>query len=176
MKYNTPYYLAAILLFIGLKWVYKMADTEHLFFLLQPSSRLVGLLTGAPCEYLSDTGAYAYPTLGIVIEKSCSGYNFWLLCTMMLFFQFLNASHSAFQKTKAFFGAIVVAYVLTIFANSSRIYASIVLQHQLGDGIGIESGIVHQTIGIAVYLTVLVAIYLTIEIIAKNKLSYAKPA
>lgn len=176
MKNNTLYYLAAIVLFIGLKWAHTQLDTRHLFFLLRPVAWLVGLFTGASYTCLPDTGAYEYPSLSIVIDKSCSGFNFGLLCTLMLVFQLLHVARRFFYKMTVFLGAFFAAYVLTIFANSSRIYAAIILQGQLCGHNGCESGILHQAIGIVVYLSALIAIYLIVEIIIKNKLTYAKAA
>lgn len=91
---NVPYYLTAVGLFILLKFAFTLADNEDLFFLLKPTDILVGLLTGSRSVYLQDSG-YFHEQLNILIDKSCSGFNFWALC--FLLFTYLTVRH--FDKT-----------------------------------------------------------------------------
>jgi exosortase K len=84
-KKNIPFYCAIAAIFLLLKLGYTMADNNSLVFLLKPTNALVGLLTGSTSTYFADKG-YFYSNLDIVIEKSCSGFNFLILCFGMLGF------------------------------------------------------------------------------------------
>ena len=73
---QIPFYLAAGIIFLLLKLGHSMADHNALQFLLWPTSKLVALMTGASSSYLPE-GGYFHAQLNIVINKSCSGFNFW---------------------------------------------------------------------------------------------------
>ena len=54
-RQNLPYYLLAIGIFLLLRFGFVHADTDDLAFLLKPTAKLVGLLTGSPvvCIFVS---------------------------------------------------------------------------------------------------------------------------
>jgi exosortase K len=147
-----PYYLVAVALFILLKFGFTIADNGDLDFLLKPTDVLVGLLTGSHSVYLSDKGYY-HASLNILLNKSCSGFNYWVLC--FLVFTYLGVKYFAkpLHKALAIPISLCCAYLLTIFANSSRIFASIVVQSQT----------FHEVIGIIVYFSFLVLVYYLTE-------------
>lgn len=126
---NILYYLTTIGLFILLKFCYTLADNNNLRFLLKPTDKLVELLTNSKADYFSDKGYY-HEKLNIIIEKSCSGFNFWLLCFCMLTFLALKYFDKSLYKALTIPVSMAAAYILTIFVNGSRIFASIILQTQ----------------------------------------------
>ena len=170
---NIPYYLTAVGFFILLKFGFTLADNNDLTFLLKPTDKLVGLLTGSHSIYLSDSG-YFHEHLNIIIDKSCSGFNFWILS--FLLFTYLSIKH--FDKTlskiliipTALFGA----FPLTIFVNTSRIFASIVVQKQTKSILLNQQHIVHEAIGIITNLTFLILAYVLIDKLLIHKLHNAK--
>ena len=172
MNRNIPYYLAAILLFILLKVGFTFADNNDLIFLLKPTDKFVGLLTGSQSVYLPDVGFF-HEKPNIVIEKSCSGFNFWVLCFLTFVYLGLKYFDKHLHKILTVPTALLCAYLLTIFANTSRIVASLVVRNQT---IGIfpdKQPLIHEMVGITTYFFFLVSVYFLIEKFLKHK-NYAK--
>ncbi len=159
---NFPYYLTTVGLFIIMKWGYKMAESSDLKFLIKPTDTLVGILTGSNSVYLSESGYY-HEHLNIIIDKSCSGFNFWILCFVLFSYLALNHIDKTFNKVLVLPSALMAAYVLTLFVNTSRIFASIVVQKQTQNTFAGQQPYIHEAIGVATNLTFLVLAYLLIE-------------
>ena len=170
---NIPYYLTAIGIFILFKFGFTYADNDNLIFLLKPTDKLVGLLTGSNSVYISDKGFF-YNQLNIVIDKSCAGFNFWVLSFLMLTFLGLKYFNSKIKKLLAIPLALISAYCLTIFVNTSRIFVSIVIQNQMNDIFSNQKHIIHETIGIVTSLSFLILTYFIIDKILIKKTHNAK--
>jgi exosortase K len=169
-----PFYLTAIGLLILLKYGYSMADNDNLIFLLKPIDKIVGLLTGSHSVYFSEKGYY-HANLNILIEKSCSGFNFMLLCYGMLFFLLLKYIENPFFKSLIIPVSLIISYVLTIFINSSRIFSSIIIQHQANIFLPDRPHlIIHEIVGVITNLTFLILIYYFSEKFLTNKFQDAK--
>jgi len=159
---NIPYYIIAFILFIVLKLGYRYAGAEDLDFLLNPTNKIISLLTGLHATYTQDSGYY-YEQLNIVIDKSCSGYNFCLLSFLMFTFLLIKHTTSRIQKLITLWVSMVGAYLLTIGVNSARIFTSITIQRQDISILHIDPSITHQAIGIITNLTFLTLMYLLIK-------------
>lgn len=172
---NIPYYLTAVVLFILLKFGFTLADNDNLTFLLKPTDKLVGLLTGSHSVYLADKGFY-HDKLNILIDKSCSGFNFWILC--FLVFTYLTVKHldKPLHKILTIPTALFGAYLLTIFVNTSRIFVSIIVQNQTKILFANQQHLIHEAVGIITNLTFLVLTYYLIEKILIHKQHNAKLA
>ncbi|WP_296620372.1 exosortase K [Marivirga sp.] len=170
---NIPYYLTAVGIFILLKFGFTLADNNDLAFLLKPTDKLFGFLTGSHSIYLSESG-YFHEHLNIIIDKSCSGFNFWVLC--FLLFTYLTVKHSDKTLSKILIipTALIGAYLLTIFVNTSRIFASIVVQTQTESIFLNQQHIIHEAIGIITNLTFLILAYVLIEKLLIHKRYNAK--
>jgi exosortase K len=170
---NIPYYLTAVGLFILLKFGYTLAENNDLAFLIKPTDKLVGLLTSSHSVYLSESG-YFHEHLNIIIDKSCSGFNFWALC--FLLFTYLTVRHfnRTLNKILTIPIALILAYLLTIFVNTSRIFASIVVQTQTKNILLNHQHILHEAIGIITNLTFLILAYVLIEKLLIHKRPNAK--
>jgi exosortase K len=142
--------------------------------LIAPTNYLIELITSSPAQYAAESG-YFHKELNIVIEKSCSGFNFWILCFIMLAFLALNYCSSYKQKILVLPTALFISYILTIFANSSRIILSILGQNAANDFIHPRPHLIlHNVIGTFVYLFFLIISYLVLNYILKKKLHNAK--
>jgi len=173
---NTPYYLIAIGLFIFLKFCFKLADNDSLAFLLFPTDKFVGLLTSSKSVYFSDKGYY-HERLNILIEKSCSGFNFMLLCFSMLSFLVLKYANKPLHKALIIPAVLVLAYILTIFVNASRIVASIIIQNQVVNFLPQRShSSLHESIGVTTNLLFLIFIYFLMKRILNNHHRNEKPS
>jgi exosortase K len=170
---NLPYYFFAIALFIVLKFSFTFSDNNDLAFLLKPTDKLVGLLTASTSVYLADHGYY-HDKLNIVIDKSCSGFNFMLLCFLMLAFLALKFFDRHLHKMLAIPITLFCGVLLTIFVNASRIFVSIIIQNHTRH-FPVNEDLVHETIGIVTNLSFLILAYCGIEKLL-TKRHHAKPA
>lgn len=159
---NIPYYLTAVGLFILLKFGFTFADNIDLSFLLKPTDRLVGILTDSHSIYLADNGYY-HARLNVLIDKSCSGFNFWILSFVIFTYLTVRYFDKNLHKILTVPFALIAAYLLTIFANTSRIVASIIVQAHTKNILPNHQHIIHETIGIVTNLTFLILAYVLIE-------------
>lgn len=162
MHKNTPFYVTLIGLFVLLKFAYRLATNNELIFLLKPTNWLIQVATNSHAIYAPEQGYYN-PTLNIIIDKSCSGFNFWLLSFLLFAYLAIKYLHKPLSKIRAFPIALMGAYVLTLWVNSSRILASILLQPQTERFFLNQQAIVHEVIGITLHLTFLILAYLLVE-------------
>lgn len=160
---NIPYYLTAAGLFILLKFTFTLADNDNLIFLLKPTDTLVGLLTGSHSVYLADKGFY-HDQLNILIDKSCSGFNYWVLCFLVFTYPAVKYLDKPLQKMLSIPGIFVGAYLLTIFVNTSRITASVVVQTQAEKFLPVKlHSILHEAVGIIINFSFLILTYFLTE-------------
>lgn len=171
---NIPYYLTAIGLFILLKFAFTLANNNDLTFLLKPTDILVGLLTGSHSVYLADSGFY-HDKLNILIDKSCSGFNFWILSFLTFTYLIVKYPNKPLHKILTIPIALFGAYLLTILVNTSRIFASIIVQIQTKNIFANQQHLIHEAVGIITNLTFLVLFYYLIEKFLIHKQHNAKP-
>lgn len=170
---NIPYYLTAIGIFILLKFGFTLADNDNLTFLLKPIDKLVGLLTGSPSVYFSESGYHHYD-LNILIDKSCSGFNFWILCFLMFSYLVVKHFDKPLYKILTIPFALTFAYLLTVFVNTSRIFISIVVQQQNKNFLQHNQHLLHEAVGIVTNLLFLILTYYLIEKLLIHKRPNAK--
>lgn len=170
---NLPYYFLAVVLFILLKFSFTHANNNDLTFLIKPTDKLVGLLTGSQSIFISDKG-YFHEKLNIIIDKSCSGFNFWILCFLLLTYLTIKHFNRVLSKIIIIPIALIIAYLLTIFVNTSRIFASIVVQAQTKKVLLNQQNLIHEIIGITTNLTFLIVAYLLIGKLLNHKRFNAK--
>lgn len=162
------------MVFILLKFGYTVADNDELTFLLKPTDKIVGHLTNSHSIYFSGKGYY-HNGLNILIEKSCSGFNFMLICFCMLTFLFLKYADKATFKLLIIPTSLVLSYFLTIFVNASRIFVSIIIQKQANNFLPKRPHLIlHEIVGVITNLTFLILIYILLERFLTNKYQNAK--
>jgi exosortase K len=130
-----PYYVAVVGIFVALQFAYNRADTDNLRFFLAPTDYFVSLITTSSSVYTSEKG-YTHSDLHIVIEKSCSGFNFFTICFTLLAMLFFIYAKPPTKRIFAIPFALALAYVVTIVVNVSRILFSIVAQTQADQFLG----------------------------------------
>jgi exosortase K len=172
---NTACYLVCAVIFILLKAGFTFAGNGDLAFLLKPTAKIVGLLTGMHSVYIPAAG-YFFSGLNIVIDKSCSGFNFWILCFLVFSYLAVRRFSKPLQKTLSIAASLICAYLLTIFANASRIFTSVIVQNQTKDFFQNQQRLIHEAVGIIVYLSLLIFACCLIEKKLKHRKSDAKPA
>jgi exosortase K len=147
-----------------MKFWYSSVSSDSLIFLLWPTNTIAELITNSDGIYLQGTGYY-HDALNIVINKSCSGFNFMALCFLMI--SFLGKKFVYKRPLILLPLSLILAYPLTLFANSSRILLSILLE-----SITLETDKpvwFHQAEGIFIYLFFLVIIYFVVEFFLTNQ-------
>jgi len=151
-----------------LKFAFRVADNNDLIFLLKPIDTLVGLLTGSHSVYSLENGFF-HENLNIIIDKSCSGFNFWVLSFLLFTYLTVRYFNKTLNKILTIPASLIGAYLLTIFVNTSRIFASIVIQRQTQNIFLNQQHIIHEVIGIITNLSFLVLAYIVIEKFLRNR-------
>lgn len=168
---NTLYYLIASLFFILFKLWYRTAETNQLTFLLKPVDIFIRSLTGVSSTYIENNGYY-YQELQVVIDKSCSGFNFGILSFLVITYLLLKYATQPKHQLLAIPMSLTTAYLLTIFVNSSRIFCSLIIENQTNLFFKSQQHIIHESIGIIINLTFLTLTYILLEkVLSKNKLN-----
>lgn len=170
-KRDILFYITILLLFVLLKLWYSTSDNNDLFFLLKPTDKFIEIFTGSNSVYFSDRGFYHH-SLNILIDKSCSGFNFLLISFCLFSFLYLNFEKNSIKRLFSICIALFFSFLFTIFVNSSRIYVSLTI-HKFGDRFLTDryNEIIHQVAGTLINLTFLILIYLISEniLIKKSK-------
>ena len=174
MNRNIPYYLTAVGLFVLLKVGFSFADNNDLGFLLRPTDKLVGLVYGSQSVFLADHGFF-HEKMNIVIEKSCSGFNYMILCFLLFAYLGLKYFDKQLHKIFTILTALFSAYLFTAFVNASRIISSIIVRNQTVGFFSEKQSLLHEAVGITTYFSFLVLTYYLTEKILKY-IKYAKLA
>ena len=165
---NISFYLVVGFVFIVLKYWFTTTDTNDFYFLLKPISKFLNVVSGYNAVYSPQSG-FHYDDLNIVIDKSCSGFNFWLIS--FLAFSFVSIKN--LQKTKAKLISIplmfIGSYVFSILVNTSRILISILVQSKTVLIFEGHQSVIHEAIGVVTNLTFLILAYLLIDITLSKK-------
>ncbi|MGB3180424.1 MAG: exosortase K [Cyclobacteriaceae bacterium] len=165
----------ASMVFIGLKLLFRQAGLSFFHFLLVPVDFLVSMLSGSDSSFIPGTGYY-HEAPGFTIDKSCSGYNLWLLSFVMLTYLMVRYAKSHSRMFMAIPYALLVTYGFTVIANASRILISITFEPLAQAVSGVDQTFIHEGTGIATNLTFLILLYLLTEALLRSKNTYAKTA
>jgi exosortase K len=111
----------------ALKWWYRDATVDDLWFVLRPVATVVGLLSGEPWTLVVGEG-YVFPGLHMLIDRSCSGINFLVIATASFAFLLLHRADAGCAAPLLALLSTGGAYLLTVLVNSGRILTLIGLQ------------------------------------------------
>jgi exosortase K len=155
---DLPYYGFIAFIFIVFKLLYKSFGNEELLLLLTPVSYLIGFFTDSPLIFSIANGYYLLD-LNILIDASCSGFNFWLISFVVLGFAIVTNVIDKKRKSILLILSLLMTYFLTIIANTSRII-SIIKMNNLLPNLNEKYDWLHTTQGTFVYLFFLIGFYL----------------
>ena len=155
---NTTFYILGILIFIGLKFGFSNANNNQILFLIKPLNYLVSVLIDSLYTYNNEIGFF-HEKLNITIDKSCSGFNFWMLSFILFYFSMLKHLKKYLYKFLLIPIALLISYVLTLFVNTSRILTSIFIEKTTQ----LNYTWLHQAEGVFIYLSFLIIFYITIN-------------
>lgn len=131
---------------------------ESVLFLIKPVAYVVGFILGSNCVNIADEGFFL-PQLEILIDKSCSGYNFWSVCIFILTYLCFTKIAKLQIKCFAFLLLLPITYLLTLFVNTIRII-SCISTAKLGLMFSENyQGIIHEVTGLANTVVFLLLFY-----------------
>jgi len=166
-------HMAIIACFVLFKISYTYASTDDLLVLLKPVNYIVSYMAGVRSVYTGN--GFYFSDFNILINKSCSGFNFMLIAFIVFYYQLSKLSRLPRERLMASFASFAIAYLVTIMVNSSRIVSSILVQSSITD-LGTYHGIIHECIGILNNLTFLILTYALIETLISKKRHHEKRA
>lgn len=149
--------LAVIILILGKSW-YSQADTNALLFLLSPVTWLVHMISNQPYTFIPGQG-FHFPNGNIMINGSCAGFNWLLLAFLIGVFAGLRGLQRSIHKIILLPVMLLMAYLLSLLVNSTRILFSIVILEKIAQ----NNTWLHLVEGTFVYLSSLILWYLVCQ-------------
>ena len=134
----------------GMKRHYADARVDDLWWILTPTTRVVGGMTGATFVMVPSEGHVSHERL-FVIEKSCAGINFLVAAFGMLMFALLYRVRSGLSGFCVLGVSLLAGYAATIVVNATRITIAMWLADRPAALSGLTSAQVHRLEGILVY-------------------------
>ena len=168
-KYSTLFVLGT--LFLCAKIFYKYANISQLLWLVKPVAIWISSFTNTSM-YWDDSAGYVFPSLSICIEKSCSGFNFLLICSAMLSYLILQKNNRISPKYAI--SILLISYLSTIVSNTTRICFSILLSQAFPQNWIVHHSFVHQGVGVLTNLFFLIFTYLVFQYLFKTSLQHEK--
>lgn len=156
-----------------LKLFYPAANTEDVKLFVQPTAEIVSIVNNE--SFIHDARGFYFPQLNVLIDKSCSGFNFFIiaLCVFVSIVPYHVLTKR--QCSILMLSLVVVTYVITICVNTSRIVVAMFMLKLEPSMPWITQPWVHEAEGALVYLFALLGAYLIItHYLNKHNLLYAK--
>ena len=157
MKAKLCLVAVAVLVIWGMKRHYSDAGAEDLWWILSPTSRLVGAVTGTAFVEVPAEGFVSHERM-FVIEKSCAGINFLVAAFGMLIVALLHRVRSVAAGLWVFAVSLSAGYLAAIVVNATRITIAMWLADRSQTLSALTSAQVHRVEGIVVYFVGLVAL------------------
>lgn len=154
------------------KWYFTKLDVEYSVWLLKPTTIWVEQITGFDFEFIQQEGYVCTQILPItIIDKSCSGLNFWLMALLLGAFVLQKKVTDGLRFFYCFMVVFGLAWLITIIANTGRIVFSIKFLPLLPSSI--EYAQSHLLLGIFIYVTTLILYYLGLTYLITKILKFA---
>jgi exosortase K len=175
MNWNRiAYCVIALAGAFALKLHYSTASAGELRWILAPTTALVELFSGASFEFESHAG-YISRERGFLIAGSCAGVNFLIAAFLMLSLMKLLDGRSEKVAWTFIPVAAVIAYVVTIIANTARITIALLMRQsapEIGSGsVWLDSDQLHRFEGVFIYFGFLLLLFAAVEKISMEKTS-----
>lgn len=159
-KLNTYYLVAAIAIVVLLKFWFGTLPNDRPLLMLTPLAHIVSVVTGVELTFMPTEGYYL-ADLHVVINRSCSGVNFWcisffLLCMVAAVYPLRSKVVTVLMVPVL----LVVSYVFTLFVNASRILLALYINKWMITAKIVPPGWLHTGLGIFIYLFFLIGMYM----------------
>lgn len=160
-----PITFASILILA--KLFYKQATTEDLAWFLQPIT--YGLKLCLSVNFMQVPDGFYFEELNVLIDKSCSGFNLFLIYCALGGFCFLLKCKTSQQIITGTFLVVVISYLLTLITNFCRIYTLLCFEKPLAHIFTIQSATMHEALGIINNTIFLILGYVIAKRLLKTK-------
>ncbi len=158
MKTRLLLLAVAVLVAWGLKRHYADARADDLRWILSPTARLTGAITGATFVMQPGEGYFSRERL-FLIEKSCAGINFMIAAFGMLVFTLLRGVGAGLSGARVLGVSLLASYAAAVIVNAARIAIAMWLAAHPVAPSTFAAADVHRVEGIAVYFGGLVLLY-----------------
>ena len=147
----------AVLIALGLKRHYADARAEDLAWILRPTARVVGLMTGTTFAPEAGEGYLSRERM-FVIEKACAGVNFMIAAFAMLMLGLQHRVGSVRLAAGVLGASLAASYVTAVLVNAVRIDIAMWLAAHPA-ALPMSAASVHRVEGVAVYFGGLLVLY-----------------
>lgn len=154
----------------ALKLYYSTASANQLRWVLAPTTACVELVTGISFEFESHAG-YISADRSFLIATSCAGINFLITAFLMLSGMKLASDRSKDIAWGFIPAAAVIAYFVTLVANTTRIAVALQLQQMPAEVGWLNANQIHRFEGIFIYFGFLLLLFLVSENMGSEKTS-----
>ena len=158
MKITLTVILGALLIAWGLKRQYSEARADDLFWILTPTARVVGVVSGATFRWVPGEGYFAGEQL-FLIGKACAGVNFLIAAFVVLVSAFVPDVRSLRAACAVLGGCLAAGYAAAVLVNTVRIAIAMWLAAHPAVLSTFAAAEVHRVEGIIVYFAGLVLLY-----------------
>ena len=158
MKTRIIVLLAALMIAWALKRYYSDARADDLLWILTPTARLVGVISGVSFTLQPGEGYFSQAHL-FLIEKSCAGVNFMIAAFSMLLCAHVHHVRSLGAVPRVLGISLVAAYIGAVVANAVRITIAMWLAAHAAVLSPFTPAAVHRLEGIVVYFGGLVVLF-----------------
>ena len=158
MKIKLAMVIAAALIAWALKRHYADSRADDLWWVLTPTARLAGVITGAAFEMQPGEGYLSRERM-FLIEKSCAGVNFIIAAFGMVTVALLHRAASPQSAVRVLGAGLVAGYVSAVIVNAVRISIGMWLAAHPISTPALSAADVHRIEGIVVYFGGLVLLY-----------------
>lgn len=162
MKIKTAIVIAAALIAWGLKRHYAEARADDLWWVLTPTARLTGVITGTAFEMQPGEGYFSRRRM-FLIEKSCAGVNFIIAAFGMMTVARLHRARSPLSAVRVLGAGLAAGYASAVIVNAVRISIGMWLAAHPIAWSALSAADVHRIEGIVVYFGGLVLLYELIQ-------------
>jgi exosortase K len=151
--------LAVVVLAVwGMKRYYTNARADDLWWILTPTARLAGAMTGTAFAMTPGEG-YFSPEHLFLIEKSCAGINFMIAAFGMVTFALFHRVESWLSGARVLAMSLSASYSATALVNAARIAIAMRLAAHPVAVSTLTPAQVHRVEGIVVYFGGLMLLY-----------------
>jgi exosortase K len=148
----------AALVIWGMKRHYADARADDLWWILSPTARMVGVVTGTVFAAVPEEGYVSHARL-FIVEKSCAGINFMIAAFGMMVFALFHRVGSGRSGACVLAVSLAASYCAALFVNATRITIAMWLADHPIALQTFTAADVHRFEGIAVYFTGLVLLH-----------------
>jgi exosortase K len=137
---------------------YADARADDLWWILGPTARLTGAVTGTSFAAVPSEGYVSHERL-FVIEKPCAGINFLVAAFGMLVFALFHRVRCSRSAVGVLVASLLASYGAAVLVNTARITIAMWLADHQAAWVTFTPAQLHRLEGITVYFAGLVLLY-----------------